>query len=322
MNVSLTLQVTQTLEHQGMCDASGAIPLDDRHFVVASDEDNILRLYNSDRSGPAIVTVDINDYFPDKPQGKEVDIEAATQIGDTVYWITSHGRNKSGKDRPERQQFFATRISYASGQLQCQQIGQAYTQLLDDLVSDRRLQSYGLEAAAQLPPKAEGGLNIEGLAATPAGQILIGWRNPIPASQALIVPLHNPADLVTKSNARAEFGDPVLLDLDGMGIRSLEYWPSQKLYLVVAGAYDGSDRFATYTWSGRDGDRPQPLPIAGLPPGFRPESISCAPGDSQRLHLLSDDGSILLADNLPCKELPPEQRYFRSLWATIIEKNF
>jgi hypothetical protein len=314
MTTSLNLKVTQSLEYQGMCDASGSVALDNQHLVVASDEDNILRLYKFRQSGPAIASIDIDDYFPDKPPGKEVDIEAAAQIGDTVYWITSHGRNKSGKDRPERQQFFATRLSYDGDRLQSQRVGQPYNQLLDDLLSDRRLESYKLAAAAALPPKAADGLNIEGLAATTTGQLLIGWRNPIPQGQALIVPLQNPAALVLQPGTRAELGDPILLNLDGLGIRSLEYWPSQKVYLIAAGAYDGSDRFALYTWSGQD--HPQPLTIEGLPQGFRPESILCDPQDGHGLCLLSDDGSIK-REGTPCKELSPARRFFRAVWARV-----
>jgi hypothetical protein len=32
----------------GCCDASAAVAVDERHFVVADDEDNILRVYKTD----------------------------------------------------------------------------------------------------------------------------------------------------------------------------------------------------------------------------------------------------------------------------------
>jgi hypothetical protein len=55
-----------------------------------------------------------------------------------------------------------------------------------------------LEAAEKLPPKAKGGLNIEGLAATPDQELLIGFRNPIPEDKALVLVLTNPKDLLEK----------------------------------------------------------------------------------------------------------------------------
>jgi hypothetical protein len=39
------------LQHQGICDASGAFALDDNRFIVANDEDNLLRVYSADESG-------------------------------------------------------------------------------------------------------------------------------------------------------------------------------------------------------------------------------------------------------------------------------
>src|SRR3954471_23063474 len=32
---------------EGACDASGAVPIDERHFAVADDEDNVIRVYDA-----------------------------------------------------------------------------------------------------------------------------------------------------------------------------------------------------------------------------------------------------------------------------------
>lgn len=187
--------VEKELQHNGICDASGAVALDEHHFVVANDEDNILKVYRSDRSGGPVSGIsgrDINDYFDNNPDNSEVDIEGAAQFGGMIYWITSHGRNKEGKPRPERRQFFANKLSQDDGEKRFKQLGRSYTRLVDDMLKDRRLQRYRLEAAEKLPPKAKGGLNIEGLAATPDQELLIGFRNPIPEGKALVLVLTNP----------------------------------------------------------------------------------------------------------------------------------
>ena len=42
------------VEFEGACDASGAVPVDDRHFAVADDEDNVLRVYDAVNGGKAV----------------------------------------------------------------------------------------------------------------------------------------------------------------------------------------------------------------------------------------------------------------------------
>jgi hypothetical protein len=46
---------------EGACDASGAVPIDRRHFAVADDEDSVLRVYDAWAGGPPILRVDVAD---------------------------------------------------------------------------------------------------------------------------------------------------------------------------------------------------------------------------------------------------------------------
>ena len=314
--------VETELQHKGICDASGAIALDEEHFVVANDEDNILRVYRSDTSGSPvseIVGTDINKYFTNNPKQKETDIEGATQIGEIIYWITSHGTNKEGRSKPERRQFFANKILLNNGSKSFQQVGHSYTQLVEDMLKDERLNHYQLEAAAKIPPKQKGGLNIEGIAATPNQEILIGFRNPIPQDKAILLTLKNPKDLLEK-DANAIFGEPIELDLNGLGIRSIEYWHSQSRFIIIAGAYDGSDQFSLYQWSGLEVENPQLIEVTGLPSDFRPESVLFYPNRDYQFQLISDDGSIERIAGTPCKDIKIKDdedsphKYFRSLW--------
>jgi len=312
--------VEQELQHEQICDASGAIALGEDHFVVANDEDNLLRIYQADRSGKP-VEVDINHYFDNNPNGEETDLEAVAQLDGMIYWITSHGRNSKGKFKPARHQFFANRLSRSNG-IEFEQVGRSYTQLvLRDMFNDQRLKCYQLEAAEKIPPKSAGGLNIEGLTITPKGHLLIGFRNPIIQGKALLLPLKNPRKLVEKKGTKANFGKPIELDLGGLGIRSIEYWQREQCYLIVAGAYDSSEQFALYQWSGLD-QTPQRLDVVGLPSDFRPEGILFYPGREQQFQLLSDDGSLKRIGDVPCKEIADKnspQKYFRSLWVRVHE---
>ncbi|MGZ8143725.1 MAG: DUF3616 domain-containing protein [Methylosarcina sp.] len=316
----LGLSVERELQHQGICDASGAVALDEQHFVVANDEDNILKVYRSDKSGGPVSGIsgrDINDYFDNNPKRKEVDIEGAAQLDGIIYWITSHGRNKEGKPRPERHQFFGNGLSIENGNKSFKQIGHSYTRLFEDMVKDPRLRRYQLEAAAKLPPKEKGGLNIEGLAATPKKEILIGFRNPLSQDKAILLVLTNPKELLEKKDAHAIFGEPMELDLNGLGIRSLGYWKSQNRFLIAAGAYDGSDHFSLYEWSGLENENPELIEVSGWPADFRPESVLFYPNRNNQFQLLSDDGSLERIEGTPCKDIKDNnhpQKYFRSLW--------
>jgi len=316
----ISFRVERELIHQEICDASAAIALDEQHFVVANDEDNILKVYRSDISGGPVSGIsgkDINDYFDNNPKDKEVDIEGAVQLGETLYWISSHGRNKDGESKPERHQFFANKLLADDGEKRFKQFGHSYTQLFEDMLKDERLKPYQLEAAEKLPPKAKGGLNIEGLAVTPNQELLIGFRNPIPGCKAIVLPLKNPKELIEKKRAHAIFGEPIELDLNGQGIRSIEYWASKNRFIIIAGAYDGSDQFALYQWSGLKNENPERIEVTGLPAHFRPESVLFYPHRDNQLHLLSDDGSIERIDRTPCKDINDKdhpQKYFRSVW--------
>lgn len=321
---TLSFTIEKELQHHGICDASGAIALDNNSFIVANDEDNHLRVYSANESGVPLKIIDINNYFTNNPKNKEVDIEAATELNGLIYWITSHGRNKKRERKPARHQFFVNKISN-SGKEILEQVGNSYTQLVfKDMFQDDKLKKYELEKAEGLAPKEEGGLNIEGLTATPNGELLIGFRNPIPKGKAVVLPLSNPLDLIQKDEkeVKAIFGEPIELDLGGLGIRSIEYWQVYQVYLIVAGAYDSSDKFALYWWSGNSKYTPQKIESINLPVDFRPEAVLFYPNRINQFQLISDDGAIIRANGKECKEIEDENhpdKYFRSMWITVSE---
>jgi Protein of unknown function (DUF3616) len=299
-------------EHFGMCDASAAVALGPSAFIAANDEDNILRVYAAHQSGLPIQAIDISDHLIPESKDSEADIEGSAILDGKVFWITSHGRNKKGKAKPSRYQFFATDVKQQDSHFSIEIVGQPYTQLQYDLLEDAKLSQYRLEDAAQLPPKERDGFNIEGLCATPERTLLIGFRNPIPKGKALIVPLLNPFE-VTQGES-AQFGHPIELDLEGLGIRSLEYWPERNIYLICAGPFDGAKDFKLYRWAG-PGHGAELL--AGIDiQNLNVEGIVTYPSNATQFQILSDDGSLLV-DGEVCKDLEqPEQRRFRSAWIT------
>jgi hypothetical protein len=304
----LMLGLTRTSADQplrvyfGLCDASAAVWLDTRTFAVADDEDNVIRVYQRDGGGAPQYSLDLTKFLQADPKEPEADIEGAARNGDLVFWITSHGRNASGKYRSSRQRFFATRVLDRGGAFVLSPTGRPYARLLQDLTEDARLQRFNLTAAARLPPKAPGALNIEGLATTPEGHLLIGFRNPIPQGRALLVPLLNPPAVL--EGASAKLGDPILLNLGGRGIRDITEWGDR--YLIAAGSYDGKGASRLYLWPG-PGHEPKRL--ARLPcDTLNPEALAISPGtQDNELLVVSDDGNVVIGDR-PCKKLKDIRR--------------
>lgn len=292
---------------RGMCDASAVIMADPAHFLVADDEDNILRLYSRTQDGAPLESMDLSSFLRVDPQSPEVDVEGAAPLDGRVYWISSHGRNKNGKDRPNRRRFFATTLTRTNNATVIQPVGQPYEHLLEDMLRDPRLRPFHLATAAQRAPKSEDALNIEGLCATPEGHLWIGFRNPVPHRKALLVPLLNPAELIAGQPAR--FGDPLLLDLGGLGIRSLTR--ANGRYLLFAGSPDGNGTSHLFEWSG-GADNPKRLPHTGLT-GLNPEATeSFMLNGVEHLLVVSDDGALQIGGE-ECKALKdPGMKYFRA----------
>jgi len=86
-----------TLVYRGTSDASAAVAIGRDMFIVADDENNILRVYKTTESGLPLFSFDLTEFLEVELEHPEVDIEGATIIGERVYWISSHGRNKDGK---------------------------------------------------------------------------------------------------------------------------------------------------------------------------------------------------------------------------------
>jgi hypothetical protein len=280
-------------------------------FVSASDEDYILRVYDRETPGQPRTTVDLTTFLKPADPGKEPDIEGAAAVGDRIYWVTSHGRNNDREEQESRQRFFATSVGVKGGDVRIVPLGRSYKRLIGDLVGTPELDSFDLARAAALAPEEPGGLNLEGLAPTPAGHLLFGFRNPIPERRALVVAMRNPADVIDR------VAPPLLsiagrLDLGGRGIRAIEYVPESKTYLVIGGAYDDAHDFGIYKWSGALRD--EAIEVDVEMGDCKPEEliVTAVRGRTHHVELLSDDGDRDV-DRKKCKKAKPGKRSFRGL---------
>jgi hypothetical protein len=296
----------EPLVFTGTCDASTGTALGGDLFVVANDEDNILRFYRISRPGKPVQTHNLNPLFSPRPKSPEADLEGAARLGSRVFFISSHGRNKEGKFAPARNRLFALELTERNGEVAVQSAGNLYTNLVADLARDPKYLRFRLAEAAERSPEQPGSFNIEGLAGTPEGTLLIGFRSPIPERRALLVPLLNPNEVITGEPPR--FGEPILLDLGGLGVRDIG--STTQGYYLLAGPDDGNAQSRLFFWAGGAS-----LPRASESVQFsrmNPEGICFldVSGGSDML-ILSDDGSRKIGGK-ECKSLPEAERQFRA----------
>jgi hypothetical protein len=304
--IPLRAQSPQPLVFSGAVDGSAAVPAGAAHFIAATDEDNVLRVYPREGGAP-VQQFDLTSFLAVDPASPETDIEGAALIGNRAYWITAHGRDKRGRAPVSRQRLFATDVVTNASGIQVLPVGRPYTNLLHDLATAAVLKPFGLAEAAQRQPEEPGGLNIEGLAATPEGHLLIGFRNPVPNGRALLVPLLNPGEMI--EGKPAVIGTPVLLDLGGLAIRDLALWQGE--YVIVAGSHDGRGASKLFRWAGGEA-QPQAIPQASLK-GLNPEAVVIYPDKGLReVQLLSDDSSK--QKDFPPGPKGPERKRFRGVW--------
>ena len=276
-------------EYKGICEASAGVFIDASHFAVASDETNVLRIYDRGKPDPIGSGIDMEPFTSfDKS-----DLEAAAVIGDRVYWMSSHSFNSKGEDKSKRKVFFATKIVREEGKPPTlKDVGKPVKSLRDSLAK-----------AAGVKPEE---MNIEGLAATPEDGLLIGLRAPLRDGRALVIPFRNPRAVVDDPDITPDFGAAVAIPLKNRGIRSMEMLGNgTHQYAIVAGPVaDKADGFALFRWGGPGTD---PVEVEGADfAGIKPEAAMSVPGQNL-LQLLSDDDDICSDEDDPVSK-----RRFRS----------
>ena len=103
--------LVKSVQYSGACDGSAIVNVGGGHFLNASDEDNILRLYSLEGPGAPKREFDEREVLKMNGKNKEADIEAVAQVGSRLYWIGSHGRDKKADLEPSRRTAIQLRYS-------------------------------------------------------------------------------------------------------------------------------------------------------------------------------------------------------------------
>jgi len=338
-----------TRYHTGASDASATIAVDDDFMLVADDETNTLRLYDRNHSGLPLngfdFSADLNLTDPDNP---EMDLEASTYVGATLFWTGSYSNSKNFHVRPNRHRVFATTLSGTGIDATLAYAGR-YDWLLEDMVAWDASDGHGLGAnylgfaassAEGVDSKTPEGFNIEGLAMAPDDTTAyFAFRAPLlPTAdrhQAVIVPVQGFVDLVTgaapgsKPQGSATFGAPIFLDLGGRGVRSIDR-NALGQYLITAGPTGDAtgippSDFRLFAWTGNPLDAPFDLGVdmtALDVEGGSFESVAGLPdvlGPGTALQFLFDNGDTAwYNDGIAAKDLPsPLLKKAASLRVTV-----
>ncbi|WAS94987.1 DUF3616 domain-containing protein [Nannocystis punicea] len=305
------------------CDGSFGVALDGSYFLDGNDEDQGLRVYRRGADANAARSVDVSASIS-LSTSDEADLEDAARIGDRIYIVSSHGRDKSGNLERMRYRFFAVDVAGTAPNVSLTTVG--YTsKLLDDMVKSANwltpnasviatlATAANLSKAtdANLAPKVNGS-NIEGLAWLPTAQrpkqLVVGFRNPLQGTDAILVTLLN-ADAVL-GGAVAQFGEAILLDLGGLRVRGMSWSPVHAAMLILAGPKDGAaGPFRLYKWSGVAGQAPVLVQnITSFPTDSGPEAIVVYP-DTHDVQVVFDQGEHLISGTI-CKDKSVSSRYF------------
>lgn len=260
----------------GTSDASSAISVGNGYWLVADDEDDLIRLYDSTTSSR-----NVNQFLPYSGNNSgEIDFEASARRGDTIYWLGSHSNAKDGSLESSRYRIFRTTVS-GSGATTALSADGLYAGLRTDLVNwdTANGNTLGFAAGAKkgVGPNELGGFDIEGAEFSPDEKSLyLGMRSPVsPAAvggKAVIVPVTNIDAVIDGTEDHASFADAILLDLGGDSIRELRRNDRNEYLILSAKAGGDSDASSQHLWAwdGQPDSKPRLL-TTQLPTDVEPD---------------------------------------------------
>jgi hypothetical protein len=300
----------------GSSDGSTAIVVDSNYMWVGDDENQTIRLYQRGLSSLPVYEMNFNTALG---SSVEADIEASFQQGDTIYWMGSH-------TSASRSVIFSTLQSGTGKQATLTFLGQ-YHDLRQDLINWDNNNGHGLGAGYL----GLANLEVEGLSADPNHPegALVAFRGPLVNGKALIVPVLNFQTIVktAPSPNSAVFGAPMLLNLGGRSLRSIEC--NNFGCLLIGGPVGNVDDFRLFTWTGNAADLPA-LRSANLTAqtnacsfegivGIPSQPFLGSAGDTVQVQFILDSGTFdFYQDGTEAKNLPhPEWKKCRSEWVKL-----
>lgn len=285
----VTLRNVGVSRFQGIYEPSAAVQLPDGRLLIVEDEKE--RAFNilSFRADGSLIEDPALDARITEQFGRNLsDLEGLAIDGDAyIYAITSHSVKSDGGRSPAREELVRFRI-------QGDRVEDVsfFSELLRQLQSSDILRD-ALAATADETVDFSA-VNIEGLAwNSTQDSLMIGFREPLIDDKSLVITLSNP-QAVFADEAAPEFTEATLLDLDGGGVRSMNFDPVLGQYVIVneVDLGDGPPVPHLWAWSGAPDDAPVEMQLPRMIDLKNVESIDSITVNRQsRLMLSSDDGN-------------------------------
>ncbi|MDW5595120.1 hypothetical protein VSS74_12280 [Conexibacter stalactiti] len=237
---------------QSTSDLSTAQDVGDGHLLVADDEKNDIRLYDSRISGLPVASFQVGPL--QSGVENEVDFESSARAGDTIYWLGSQ------LNEDNRYDIYKTRLVGRGAAARVVPVGTPYQDLMPDLQRWDAAHGSPLGMSA-----ASAELNTEGAEFAPGSTstLYLGVRNQRSGTRAIIVPVTNFDKLHGGDGERAEFDEPILLDLGGGTIREIRKNKNDQYLIIAQGPIVGDSSYGLWSWTGERAD--QPVLVRSLP---------------------------------------------------------
>ena len=288
-----------------------------RSLLVGPDQGAEVLIYGVSGGAPIAPAITL------RVDRSPMDLEAATQFEGQVYMVASHSLNDHRLYRDARHQI--TRLP---------NIPAGVTKKFALTDEDDRFRS----SLASLPTDAlparwarlasgDGGLAIEGVAVKERS-LLLGLRSPLArvhdVSYAIVLPWVSWLDELETTGHPRVMGEPLLVDLEGRGIRDMVWWESAGQFLIVAGPEKrrpkgpaGQRAFAVFAWDGTSTTAKR-LSHIDTAPKASPEALVLDPQSDTGVQIealiLFDEGRATGCG----KHDPVEDRHFHA-WRVVIE---
>ena len=273
----------------GVYEPSAVQQLPDGKLLIAEDEPNhAFSIISIDKTGRFIEDEALDTRVITGFKRRLSDLEALARDDEGfIYALTSHSRTRKGNRSPDREHLMRFKIQ--DGNV----LGlTSYDNLTQVLETDHKLHDLIRERTKAEVSFEE--INIEGMAFDHVKKrLVLGFRDPEFNNMALVAFISNPKD-VFERNAQPEFDEVAVLDIDGGGIRSLNYDPVLKNYVIANEVKDenGQKFSQLWTWSGNPTDEPQKISLPNLQHITNVEAVdSITVNGKPQMILMGDEGN-------------------------------
>ena len=273
----------------GVFEPSAVQQLPDGKLLIAEDEPNhAFSIISIDKTGRFVEDEALDTRVITGFKRRLSDLEALARDDEGfIYALTSHSRTRKGNSSPDREHLMRFKIQ--DGNV----LGlTSYDNLMQVLETDHKLHDLIRERTKAEVSFEE--INIEGMAFDPVKKrLVLGFRDPEFNNMALVAFISNPKD-VFERNAKPEFDEVAVIDIDGGGIRSLNYDPVLKTYVIANEVKDenGQKFSQLWTWSGNPTDEPQKISLPNLQHITNVEAVdSITVNGKPQMILMGDEGN-------------------------------